>query len=286
MLCKKYEDCIEKVPGWGDLYVQPKLDGIRAVWTGKSLMTRPSAGTPSHEILGIPHVVEELEEYSYSHPLDGEAYSFDISFEEISGIVRRTVNLHPHRRMVGYHIYDGYNRVEKFGTWQADFTNDFALCIPPPKYLIRVESTLIESGTPHLHAVITRLRDTFIGAGYEGAIIRRADSHYVGGRTWDLLKYKQWHDEEAIVIGFIEGKGKFNGMLGAIKYRLVADHKITGKVGGGMRLPNGHSTLSDFERQHIWDYHSRFRHRTFTLCYQEKTAKSIPRFPKFKGWVD
>jgi ATP-dependent DNA ligase len=69
-------------------------------------------------------------------------------------------------------------------------------------------------------------------------MLHRADATYVTGRSDVLLKLKPWHDAEATVIGHQPGRGKYAGMLGALRVR-TAD---------GVEFMLG-SGLSDAERR-------------------------------------
>ena len=50
-------------------------------------------------------------------------------------------------------------------------------------------------------------------------MLHRADASYTTGRSDVLLKMKRWNDAEATVIGHQPGKGKYAGMLGALRVR-------------------------------------------------------------------
>ena len=50
--------------------------------------------------------------------------------------------------------------------------------------------------------------------GYEGSIYRSMEGKYKGTRSWDLMKFKDFHDAEATIIDFVAGKGKRTGTLG------------------------------------------------------------------------
>ena len=51
-------------------------------------------------------------------------------------------------------------------------------------------------------------------AGYEGSMYRSIDGYYKGTRSWDLMKFKDFEDAEATIVGYEEGKGKRKGTLG------------------------------------------------------------------------
>ena len=67
---------------------------------------------------------------------------------------------------------------------------------------------------------IRRLHKHFLGLGLEGIIVKRADSHYVSGRTgWRWVKMKEVEEAsgkladsvDAVVMGYTQGKGKRAG---------------------------------------------------------------------------
>ncbi len=49
--------------------------------------------------------------------------------------------------------------------------------------------------------------------GYEGSILR-LDTPYQCKRSYSLQKFKDFHDTEATIIGYVDGKGKREGTLG------------------------------------------------------------------------
>ena len=53
----------------------------------------------------------------------------------------------------------------------------------------------------------------FLNQGYEGSIIR-LDGLYKHGRSYDLMKFKDFSDTEATIIGYETGKGKREGTIG------------------------------------------------------------------------
>lgn len=67
-----------------------------------------------------------------------------------------------------------------------------------------------------------RLKEV-IKAGGEGLMLHRADAPY--GRSETLLKVKPWDDAEAVVVAHLPGKGKYAGMLGALRVH-AADEQI------------------------------------------------------------
>ena len=96
-------------------------------------------------------------------------------------------------------------------------------------------------------------------------MLHRADATYTTGRSDVLLKMKLWHDAEAEVIGHQPGKGKYDGMLGALKVR-TAD-------GVEFMLGTG---FNEAERQNPPPIGA-----TVTYRYREVTKRGVPRFASF-----
>jgi DNA ligase 1 len=101
-------------------------------------------------------------------------------------------------------------------------------------------------------------------AGGEGLMLHRADAPYRAGRSDDLLKLKSRADAEAVVIGYLPGKGKYAGMLGALIVE-CAD---------GLQFNLG-TGLSDVQRRHPPPLGTRI-----TYGYQGLTARGVPRFAR------
>ena len=96
-------------------------------------------------------------------------------------------------------------------------------------------------------------------------MLHRADAAYVTGRSDVLLKLKPWRDAEATVIGHQPGRGRYAGMLGALRVR-TAD---------GVEFMLG-SGLSDAERRQPPAIGS-----SITFRYRDLTERGLPRFASY-----
>jgi DNA ligase-1 len=110
----------------------------------------------------------------------------------------------------------------------------------------------------------TRLREV-ISAGGEGLMLHRGDSMYRAARSDDLLKVKPVDDAEARVTGHLPGKGKYQGLLGALQVETPE----------GLRFRLG-SGFTDEQRRSPPPIGSQVTYR-----YQGKTAEGVPRFAVF-----
>ena len=113
---------------------------------------------------------------------------------------------------------------------------------------------------------------TFLSEGYEGSIIR-LDGLYKHGRSYDLMKFKDFSDAEATIIGYEIGQGKREGHLG--KFIMQDDDGVE------FGCPPGKGyTYKDMKDmlENIKDYIG--QRATFT--YFQRTKAGSYRHPLFK----
>ena len=101
--------------------------------------------------------------------------------------------------------------------------------------------------------------------GGEGLIIRKPDALYAAGRSAEILKVKNYQDEEAVVIAHLPGKGRNEGRLGSLLVEM--DNGMRFKIGGG---------FSDAERDSPPPVGS-----VITFKYYGKYQSGTPKFPSF-----
>jgi DNA ligase-1 len=88
------------------------------------------------------------------------------------------------------------------------------------------------------HALMARLRDT-VRAGGEGLVLHRGNSLYRGERSDDLLKLKEHLDAEATVVGHVPGKGKYEGLTGALIVQTPQGQRF--RLGSGLSDAQRHT---------------------------------------------
>ncbi len=96
-------------------------------------------------------------------------------------------------------------------------------------------------------------------------MLHRGASLYRAQRNDDLLKFKLYQDAEATVIAHVPGKGKYQGMLGALLVETPAGIRF--KLGSG---------LKDAQRRDPPAIGSQVTYR-----YRGLHASGIPRFATF-----
>ena len=131
-----------------------------------------------------------------------------------------------------------------------------------PRYLVSSEA--------EIHALYEAVR----ARGLEGLIIKDADAQYVTKRSHAWLKIKAEESVDVPIVGYEEGTGKYEGMLGA----LIVDHE-------GVRVNVG-SGFSDSQRQSFWEDRHFLDGRLIEVEYHEATPDGSLRHPRFKRFRD
>ncbi|QNN47673.1 DNA ligase [Thermomonas brevis] len=236
----------------GDLstwLVSEKLDGVRARWDGRRLLTRNGdpIDAPGWFTAGWP-----------AQAIDGELWIAHGRFQQVSDLVRALRPDEAGWRTVRFMAFDLPGNAGAFSQ-RAN----------------RLRSLVAQANAPQLHAIAQTSMNSraaldarlhaVVAAGGEGLMLHRANAHYRGGRSDDLRKYKPADDAEARVVGYRPGQGKYAGMVGAL---LVEDAH-------GRRFALG-SGLSDAERRH-----PPRQGQWVTFRYNGLTAKGTPRFARY-----
>ena len=185
--------------------VSEKYDGVRALWDGKALRSRAGnvIAAPAWFIAKLP-----------KQSLDGELWIGRGQFEKLSGAVRKTTPVDEEWRQIKYMIFElpdapgtfaeRYEQIKKVVS-QANFAQ-----------LVAVEQFRLPDNT----ALKRKLAEVVSGGG-EGLMLHRADALYITGRNDALLKLKPLDDAEATVIGYVPGKGKYTGKMGALQVEMA-----------------------------------------------------------------
>ena len=234
--------------------VSEKLDGVRAFWDGQRLLTRSghAIAAPEWFVAGFPR-----------QALDGELWIGRGEFERLSGVVRRQTADDAAWRDVRYLVFE---LPQAPGTFRqrARALHELVSSAGVP-WLRAVEQ--IEIGS---RQALERKLDEVVLAGGEGLMLHRADAAYVTGRSDVLLKLKRWLDAEATVIGHQAGRGKYAGMLGALRVRTA----------GGVEFMLG-TGLSDALRRDPPPIGTQI-----TFRYRALTDQGRPRFASFQRLRD
>ena len=185
-------------------YLQPKYNGIRAVWDGKELYSRRGK-----LIEGVPHIVDQLEKFFKNKPLDGEIYQHGLTLQEIVSFSRRNVNIK--ENSLNYVVYD--SPLEKLPFHQRwNHTAELVSHGSVSKLHSVSMNKVWSNPTRNIHLSDIKYFDANIAdmniykdLGYEGTMLRTVHGLYkFGKRSSDLLKIKEFQDGEFEIVGVTE----------------------------------------------------------------------------------
>ena len=238
-------------------YVQPKLNGIRALYQGGRFQSRDELPFPT-ELL--KHLAEPLlQTFDPSIILDGELYVHGWPLQRINAAVT-PVRQHPTEDTlkVEYHVFDVVDFGKSFHE-RLKLANQYS----NPRLINYVPTWQVYSCKD-----ANEYYSQFVSDGYEGMMYRLGDCPYTkpkqafydhplgagsfgpsrarflsdkSNRVWHLLKRKDWQDDEFVCDGYAEGEGKYAGTLGALICKTKSGERF--HVGSG---------LTDSDRDHYW----------------------------------
>ncbi len=244
LLAERWDNA-QDLAGW---WLSEKLDGVRAYWDGKSLISRLGNRfhAPDWFLEGLPETA-----------LDGELWIGRKAFQRTVGIVRRQDQTDLWKQ-VRYVAFDAPDVDGSFEGRLAAIRAHVERHGPP--YLAAHEHVICK-GLDHLRAELARVE----ALGGEGLMLRQPESRYEVGRSLTLLKVKSFRDAEARVLEHLKGAGRHKGRLGALLVELADGTQFS--VGTG---------FSDREREAPPPVGS-----VITFRYQELSEGGVPRFPSF-----
>ena len=195
MLSKTYEG--ENPKGW---LMSEKLDGVRAIWTGRELVTRNGnvIAAPAWFTSALPTVA-----------LDGELWAGRGRFQRAVGIVRGKSG--EGWQEITFRVFDAPEAPGGFETRLMAASDAVAGCP-----VASIVEHFVCGGKKHFR----EFASTMISQGAEGAMLRKSGSAYVGKRSASLLKFKPVETDEAEVVGYTSGKDSITVVWQGLRFAL------------------------------------------------------------------
>jgi DNA ligase-1 len=252
--------------GWQrPCYVQPKLDGIRCLANRNGIWSRTN-----RQIISAPHIEGILKNFFIKHPgiiIDGELYNHDLhdNFNKIISLARKTdpsfEDLEESATYIEYWVFDVFDTnntralfEERWDFLQTELFNlKLQRIVETPTKFVTTEEELDVNNFELLEK------------GYEGQIVRH-NTKYEEKRSHNLLKRKQYVDQEFELLDILEGEGNWEGYAKIAVCSLPDGREFRAGISGTQEFTL--QLLSDKEK-----YHS------VTVKYQALTPDGIPRFP-------
>jgi DNA ligase-1 len=268
MLAHKYNEDKADYPA----FIQPKLDGVRCLFTAKGAFSRAN-----NRFMNVEHIEQALKPFFAKNPtavLDGELYNHGLKddFEKIISLVKKRKPTDADRaeaaELVQYHIYDVASMT--IGT----YTDRYLFILAEQSLKNKACLQIIDNNLvlDFDDAVVMHKKN--LKLGYEGSMYRTPSGKYKGTRSWDLMKFKDFHDTEATIIGYEIGKGKRQGTLG--KFIMQDDEGVEfgcppGKGYDYKDLANMLDNIHDYIGQRA------------TFTYFQRTQAGSYRHPHYKS---
>lgn len=199
MLAHHYQDRGQKYLN-EPFAVSPKLDGIRA------LAHVPNRDVELYSRNGkvfpfLKHIKEQLDCFfeDSNIVLDGELYTHEIPFNELSGIIRSRKTPSIRETDIQYWIFDLLSnepyrqRIELLRSLYKKYSERYT------EYrAIRLVDCIQST-----HSTVQEIHTRYVKDGFEGLIARNFDQSYeIGFRSNHLLKYKEFEEDEFEIIGY------------------------------------------------------------------------------------
>ncbi len=229
--------------------VSEKLDGLRTYFDGKNLISKQG---------NIYNAPKWFTKNFPPEALEGELWIGRGKFEEVSGIVRNESDDNQNWQKIHLMLFD---MPKHSGTFKQRLKKMQDLVRKSNSQYLKV---IEQSEITDKKSLIKRLNEVVKNGG-EGLMLHRGDSLYKTTRNNDLLKLKTFEDAEAKVLAITEGKGKYQGMMGALL--VENEERIKFKIGGG---------FSDEMRRNPPKIGA-----IITYKYYGKTKNNKPRFASF-----
>ena len=257
---------------------QPKWDGIRCIshvdpMEGVTLRSRRGVNFFNmNHIRNDLMVLFERMQRGPTFYIDGELYSHDLSFEDISGAVRsKTANDTTNTSQLSYVIYDCFDvhenrKADSFESRYRELVEHLTPSNSCFAHLILCPSVTIQQKED-----IDVLHDAYVKDGFEGLILRNVDSVYAPDkRSYDLQKYKKFDDAEFTIVGFKEGTGVDKGLVIWTCRGVNCEFDVR-------------PSESFSKRKELFDNGTQYLGKQLTVRYNGLTRDGCPRFPVGKG---
>ena len=250
----------QNVSGW---LASEKLDGVRAYWDGRNLLSR------NGKILAVP---EGWSTYFPPFALDGELYTARGEFEKIQSIVMDKTPNEVAWSEIKFYVFDVPEASGGLLERLSELEN-FILKNPQAGQNLKI----IKQVKVKDNAEFEAFAEAVIAKGGEGAVVREPNAPYERKRSKNALKYKKFKDAECEVTEVNAGTGKYAGLMGSVTCKSlgVAGSNPDQQIPHGVKFKVG-SGFSDEERANPPKIGS-----VITYKYQNLTAKGLPRFPIF-----
>ena len=282
-------------------YIQPKLDGIRCIAflsKGEVVLFTRGTSNANKQLVFLKKQREDIKRFLKSRPetvLDGEMYVHGANISEgeappkgryippgndcfnfISSCCKTNLKRpNENEGLIEYHVFDIVDskmpQSERFNVLKGMFSKFQKGLVKP--VALKVATNELDVFESH---------DEFVQEGYEGIMLRNANMVYDGKRSLHLLKYKQFEDDEFVIVGADCAQGTKEG---SVIWRCVVNvvHEDSEEQEEFNCEMSGYS-LEDTRK--MYDNYADYLGKKLNVRYQGMSENGVPRFPKGKYFRD
>ena len=257
MLAKKFEDEEHKVKG-KEFVITEKLDGMRTIMIVENgnVTFFSRQGQPIAGLVEIAQDAKLLPDNVY----DGELLIHNANDYKDRDVLQETLKIarkDGEKRGLILHLFDMIP-IEEFKAGKSKAT--YRKRKEELEFIVEKLKSPYIKVVPNLYVgkdldVIPKLLEEMNRKGKEGLMLNVSDGKYQCKRTDVLLKIKSMNTMDCKIIGFEDGTGKYEGMLGA----LILDYK-------GYELRCG-SGFTDEDRKEIWNNKEKYLGKIAEIQY-------------------
>lgn len=235
-------------------FVQPKLDGYRAIYFQGKLFSRKGI---QYNDSTVQEILDELKDIPWV--LDGELYISKDTFSDLGVLRKKKLSIEDKLKCkkIQYCVYDIVDKnikyTERKELLSKLFENKFTRLYNVSTKVARTETEIKDAHNVYIE-------------DYEGTIIRNGHTVYeCGKRSYNLQKYKDFMDSEFVITGYSKEQGD------GLKW-----HCETGD-GGEFKVS---STGTKLERKKLYLEGDKYIGKSLWVKFFEYTPDGLPRFPK------
>jgi DNA ligase 1 len=257
MLAKKFEDEEHKVKG-KEFVITEKLDGVRCVMIVENGNVNffSRQGQP---IAGLVEIVQDAR-FLPDNVYDGELLIHNADDYKDRDVLQETLKIarkDGEKRGLVLHLFDMIP-IDEFKAGKSKAT--YHKRKEELSFIVEKLNSPYIKIVPNLYVgkdlnVIPKMLEEMNQKGKEGLMLNVSDGKYQCKRTDVLLKIKSMNTMDCRIIGFEEGTGKYQGMLGA----LIVDYK-----GNELYVGSGYT---DDDRKHIWQHKDEYLGKIVEVQY-------------------
>jgi DNA ligase-1 len=258
---------------WAKYQLEPKYDGARLIYMRGKFFSRSGKSSLNN----LDHIKKALDEIPgiENVVLDGELHGKD--WNDTMHLSRAKDGERDGSSLV-FHVFDmmGISDFEKqdcpltLGQRQ-DYAVDLVYCSQ------RSSFQYVKVVQPEQVTNYEEFKQYYahcLNTGCDGVVLKERDSLYAFKRSKTWLKVKPILTADCEIVGMVEGKGKYAGVLGALEIRPE-----------GSTMTTMCSGMTDKERKGFWLHECRYIGQTVEVKYRgvHKSGRLIePRFVRMR----